>query len=448
MTTAEVLKRLPITFTPAAAWWIPVWVIAEVGAERPDPLERAVLGMVQAGVGSPAEMAGWLGLQTSYLESACGSMLGRGVQLSERGEYVPGDAEADEDQTETRPGWVVWDPVRGELLPFVLEADAPERPESGNWPQRPERRKVGRELGWLPDLPPVTLRQLGETFEASSLRVQRIQLRPGSWMRGYLWVPVEHRLTGPVVWRPVPAPIADLQTELDPNGSGGLRDRLDNATLRGIEEAQYALLRDQAPWLLEKAGYASARELREEAERKARASLGTSPVPQVLAAVREAYVAEVIATVTGQGWRPMAMAWAQVFESLARPLRDLAIDHWSRDLRPPAPGVRVAVVGPSRGRAMKLLTDQPGLDQLARKLRDDRAELGTLILALAVLGLAHRDFRARLEQWDREVPAGLFAVLDKANKSRIAAMHDKGEVVEVEPFREQVLALARVLGSS
>jgi hypothetical protein len=448
MTATEVVKKLPLSHTPAAAWWIPVWVVAEVGKERPDPLERAVLSMVRAGVGRPSEMAGWLGLQTSYLESACGSMLGRGVQLTEQGDYVPDEVEADEDQTETRPAWVVWDPVRGELLPFVLEADEPDRPEALDWPRRPERGRVGRELGWLPDLPPVSLRQLGESYEASSLRVQRIQMQPGPWKRGHLWVPVEHRLTGPVVWRPVPAPMAELQTELDPNGAEGLRDRLDNVAFRDIEEAQHALLRHQAPWLLEKAGYTSARELREEAERKARASLGASPAAQVLEAVREAYVAEVIATVTGQGWRPMAMAWAQVFESLARPLRELVLEHWSNDLRSPARGVRAAVVGPSRGRAQEFLSDEAGVKKLGEKLQKDRAELGALILALAALGLARQGFRTRLEQWDREIPGGLFAVLDKANKSRIATMHDKGEVVEVEPFREQVLALARVLGSS
>ena len=196
----------PILWIPG--WAVPVYLELEV-EDGSDALQRAILGLMQAGVpGLAGSLASQLCLEETIVESVL-KTLGDGewIRWNQAEEMWSRTTKEDdvETQVERRLGWVFWDFLRGRLLPELLLDDhgaglkaSDEIPpandvlNSDDIP-RPKTSHVGAELIPTAEGREFTIRFLrhrgsGAVLENVSGLLRRVSLQRGS--RKMRWHPL------------------------------------------------------------------------------------------------------------------------------------------------------------------------------------------------------------------------------------------------------------------
>ena len=467
------------------AWWFPVWVTIDADGTALDPLEEAVQGLVGAGVDTALQIVGHLGVHLSLVESAIGQLQERGyvmldgkrIQRSQppgaEGSLSP-PPEDDGPALHTRRGWVAFDSRLARALPTVWLCDDPpdvtEAPEVPDWsvvPQEPDRepehgkkgaarRALDGELMTLPHLPGALLLERFGTgvSETDGRRIRRIRERSNERPRvAPIWIPVEHRTHGEVVWRPSLWPTHDIDEELDPDGLDALMPQLSPTQRQTLEASRLEVREAIAPELFTKAGYRNLAELRSNARDIVERRVGAHQVAwkPLVEAAEHAVCMEKVATMVGGGARRVARDWADVLEQLALILERGVASTLGPDSGPvrlplPDPMRRLlgekcakwvsASVGPNKSK-----DDHHSIEQLAYRIRDQRAGFADRVLALGIAACANQSVASAL----REATATLPGFMDKllvAGETRNHLTHP-GRIGEVDPvrYRDDVLAL-------
>lgn len=456
---------------PLPARWVPVWISLEATAGRRDALQDAVEGFVRLGVTEAGGIATELGLPVTLVESAIA--LGLAAGSLEQG---PAGLRAREvgDEGDSSPeeaGWLAWDHAAGRPL-LQLWAD-PSLPGEGlraeGWevlplPERYRRPgkvhddRLHRALRVMGHAPEVTLlRPIGlGVDEDERARVRRVRRRLGERLAsGWIWAPVEHRIQGTVVWRPSLAPMAEVRSELDPQGWGGLAERLSAEQVAQHEQLRARLRDEIAPGILERAGFESVEEMREEAARTAARELGGAATwPRLRVAVEAAFLQQRLAEIIDSDWRTIARGWADVLEVLSLELAQACrgairslrrSPRWGaqqeRDLKRRLGGKTWRIV-------RRTLEDPERLRELQQVARDNADSIGARILVIGA-ALATREAVARRFEFVFESHPRFFEELDRANVERTTVIHHRAqaEEIHVPAFRSRVLVLCRVAAS-
>jgi hypothetical protein len=441
-------------------WWIPVWVIIDGDAQALDPLEEAVRDLIAADYREVAGIARRLGLPIELVDSAVGTLFGRRVIADEEGGLrVLGDrSDAAAEEPATRSGWLGW--VHGPVFELVLAEEPPDPPEAlPGWTFHPlpHTARRGRKPtdGQIDDV----LRVLPSTgrLRASDLAGARIEEIDGSRVRRVrrkseatlvaapLWCPVEHRITGPVVWRPSMVPSASPTSELDPGGWEGLAAALAEEVVAELNREGAGVLEHVAPGVLRDAGYESVQELRESAERKARHQLGIAgdAMSDMVNAVAQAYILETLAGAMGLDWRALARGWADVVEVATVELKR-AIGELPKEL-PAAATLEVQhevryLLGP-RWFGFEC-EDRSALRKL---LANEKESVGHRLAAIRLALLEDAKLRRRAKEANTEC-SHFLRDLERAKDQRNLVAHRRGDGTEVDVKELRALVLNAAKG--
>jgi hypothetical protein len=452
------------SWIPVPGWWVPVWVVLDDVGGTTDVLEEAVAGMVRAGLDTTPEITRELCVDAALVESAVATLIGAAVLAVDGGRLVAvqGRPEA---HVRSRAGFVAWSPSAGRaLLQIWLDTDAPEvesaptgwrvetweEPEEG-YPRAPRRTDVAQQLELLPtagDLRVFEPRAGAGVHETDGGRVCRLRPRPGPYRRQPIWVAVEQRPQGPVVWRPTLVPQPTIDTELDPGGWDGLIASAHGAARTGAEGARHECMDAIAPGVLREAGFSSVQELRDSARAQAARELGDLGAWEGLpAVVEEAFVVQKLGEVVGVDWRRLVQAWGHVLEvltqALVNRLRDRLRALQAREIGVDERRQLQKLFGTQTWRAERAVAR---LGTLKEAVANGVDTIGTRVAALAVCVALDPDVRRAYQIACGGTPA-LFEALDKAVDERNRATHprDDAEEIEVTGHRARVLYLCRTL---
>lgn len=461
------------SWVPVPAWWVPVWIVLDGRPGVLDPLEDAVAALVAVGTARPSAIASTLAVPAPLVESALTHLAASGLVILEGEDWrsAPG-LPAEMSEPQERAAFVAWDEAVGRpLLQVWLDVNDPDPEElppvaqgtvlpvppsaDATWPRLPTSDRVDRSLqllaatGTVVALEPVG----GQVREVDGARVVRLRRRPDRRSeRGWIWVPVEHRLQGAVVWRPSLLPRPDVETELDPAGWDGLLNRAGalTATLRAAQGEVHDLI---APGVLERTGYRSVEELRSEAVRSADRELN-GPVPAewgiVAEVVAAAFVTQRTAEAAALDWRAVARGWADVLEvvtlELVRRVRPALLAVRLTDAGKVAPDRLRPVLGSATlGHVRKVLRSEEEANRLVDSVRHGTDSIGVRILAIAAAVAADPAVYRAFAELSMD-HARFFDDLDRANKDRIAVVHRRDgdeDRVSIVGFRDRVLSVAR-----
>lgn len=473
--------EMPKRWFEVRVWWVPVWIASDSGLVTVDPLMEAAAGLLRAGMSEPEEMGRLLFLSPALLESALAHLQGLGhVTRTDTGWALTPDARPPTEPVE-QEGWVLWDPAVDRPLLQVWIGRRPRKtpaPPPG-WElvveelptkvQRPPDRVVEEGLGLLAGVPDLMgYEALGAgARRIDARRICRIRRRPMAKLRpGSAWVPVEYRPTGPVIWRPAPAPLPSVETELDPAGEEGLRARLSADAAAALDHLALEVRTRLAPGIVHEAGFKSVEELKQAGHRAiTRELLGVSPAEGwqgIEALMIQAWSGQRLAQVVSGDWRAALHGWAAVLEALARgtvrqlrPALDAALFERVREMprqqRDQQADRQERLLAGSLGFLKReVLKSEQGLRELQGQV--DRPTIGSAMLAMAFAASFHPGAAAALADADRRLRdlsttgQGLFTVMAQANRERIAVIHhEPAEAVNVMAARARVVALARTL---
>jgi hypothetical protein len=197
-----------------------------------------------------------------------------------------------------------------------------------------------------------------------------------------IWVPVEQRALGAVVWRPSLVPTAEVQAELDPGGWSGLLLAVAAPVRVELEEERQAFADLVMPGIVQQAGFASVEELRLAVRGEARKLVGDARLSEALQRlVEEAIQMQWLGQVVGADWRMLAKPWTAVLDlALAEVCLDLrpVVDAlWDSGLPPLLPGWPQNWVGPSEAHVLQVVKKpKQELGQLRKRLDDQTDPLG------------------------------------------------------------------------
>jgi hypothetical protein len=456
---------------PIPAWWVPVWITLDSAGESTDALETAVEAMVRAGLRAPAVIARELCLDTALVESAIATLASAGVitqtadGLSAKPRSEPGEG------PRSRAGFIAWDPSAQRPLLQLWVAREPPLPaveappgwrlspwsEPDDYPQRPRTKEVAERLGVLPSMSGLrTFEPRGNgVHESDGGRVRRLRERSGPSARLPIWAPVEHRMSGPVVWRPSLRPIAEVGTELDPAGYEGVVRR---ALVPGASEALADAEREHrdriAPGVVRQAGFTSVDDLRAEAKKQVSRDLGAiTNLPGWQAVVQlaeDAVVDELISPAVGGDWRRPLRAWGDVLETLTalliERLRPIVIALEARSVDPDERASIRLLLGPSTDHTLSTASNPEHFKQLKDSVQGRLDTIGTRVLAFGVCALLHLPTRRAFERLADQQPS-LFETLGRAKSERNDVVHPKAttEAIGVAGHRARVVLLCRTL---
>jgi len=458
----------PRVWVPVAAWWFRVWVTVRGTAACGDPLETAVAELVGAGCDTEAAVGRALALPSALTSAAVAALVSSGVLVVDKvGKLGVGAAATDGRAVHARRGWVAWEARHGRPLrqiwlddeipdastllpPNGWEVCAPQeesRPNAGS----PHPRDVDAALRLLPAVGGLVLAEQGGAharfLEGEAVARLRRAADVGA-RRGFIWVPVEQRVSGAVIWLPGIIPHADLVSELDPGGVEQLANTSpEGRTSIGLRAAS---LRDAiAPGVLTKAGFETVEALREASRREAEHEVGVAfraAGDGLRQAIVEAYVGEVLARVLGGDGRGHARGWADVLELATGQL----IPHLRHVLRaaenpgnlsPEREREVARTLGPSWPHVKKLLSKPDECRRLREACDGQVHTIGTRVLALGVAVVIDRTAREAFMSATRDTPQ-MMKWLEQAVQERNLIVHPKpGEVVDAAGFRSRTVAI-------
>ena len=460
------------TWVPLATWWIPVWVTLQTERTARDPLETAVLGLVGFGRQRVTAMATQLCVNAGLVQSAVDHLLALGaVEVDEQAWIsLPKEAATSDGALEKQRGYIAWDssPDRP-LLQLWLDDDVAATSEQfQGWTMidhdavaspkdKPSQDKIAK---WLHLLPNISDLRVFEPFgsgarELDGSTVAKLRLRPNSPLRANpVWVPVEERALGAVVWRPSMVPRERVQTELDPGGWDGLLDRVPRSVREELEK-QHRRYRDLVmPGVVKEAGFASLDDFKLSMESKARQMLGDIQMSdRVWNAAVDAVAMQKLGETIDADWRMLAKPWAA--------LLDLATLEVAIRVRPALERITIRVLREDETNEVRaLLAENWGyMDKVAwgkSAARDMDALRDHLIAGTDTLGLRQLLFslcatfdctwRERFLECDRKWP-GFFSLLHRAVQIRNTVEHERaaGALVDVDAFRAQVVRVVQAL---
>lgn len=461
---SEIVRR----WIPTPAFWYPVWVTLDGAGHALDPLEEALLALVRAGLRAPADLARELRVDFGLVESATQGLVADRSLAMEPGGLAPGEA-ADADPSgdlQDRMGFIAWNPrTRRPLLQLWLDPELPRvtvAPRGWRFAPNefarsearpPDDHDVEVALRLLPDAGDLrAFEPMGDGVrEVDGARVHRLRMRPPARrQRASIWVPVEQRVQGPVVWRPSLVPMPEVETELDPAGWAGVLEAAPPEAQTLARSDMDEVHTQVAPGVLRAAGYESVEELQRSARAAAARDVGALDGMDLVAkTVETAFVGQILGEAAGADWRTLGQAWANVLEAVtmevarrvAPLLRDLKADDPPEDTRSLA-----RLLGPSWERARDYSANRDQLGQLKAAMRGDADNVGTRILALAVTVVRDRRVRRAVEGVVEDQP-DLFEQLDRARdeRNRVVHLREKGDPVSVSGFRARVLLLTGAL---
>lgn len=463
---------------PVPAWWFPVSIVLDGDARALDPLEEAILGLIASDVQTPRGMADVLGLSSSLVEAACDDLESR--QRVARGADGHWEIAVVEDRRTDEPprpstfdAWIAWDagPERP-VAQVWLSRERPTKPESmpaQGWdirpmpndivfPPEPRFNDVDDQLRVAAGLETfILLEPMGlAVSRLDGQRVRRLTRRLGERAaQGWLWVPVEQRVTGAAVWRPCLVPRPDVETELERGGLGALRMRLSAGDGQRLDAEQRALSAATAPGVFRESGFETVDALHEWAARERASELGGAApgwLSQTWGAVGTALSDERIAETTGSDWRALCRGWADVLETLTLDLanRVRAVVVNCRALPVPSghdrDTLRRLVGEPVYGQFQRLANDPKKYEGLRREFGKRNDAIYARTVGVVVAAAVDRRFRRDLEVLCETYPR-FFALLDEARERRNTVVHVGRSNVDVDPlgFRSQVLELCRAV---
>jgi hypothetical protein len=461
----------------APATWVSVWVSLD-GRRVLDPLQEAILALVAAGVDRESQIRRHLTVAEPLIRAAAEELVIRDLLVRDgdtaclsRTEVTLRDSvlgDQDLQRTRTYSGWVMWDPRHGRLLPHVWLEDLPARPPEGldvvpmdshvSRTERPAESALEAELRLLPLLDGRTVWMPGGESGAQQIDGARIQTLSRKLDReqkhGSLWVPIEHRPTGLIVWHPLPHPCSEHpDSPLDPSGFAGLCQRrpdLESELRDSQDEARSAVVAE----MLRESRYSSLDDLRRAAERSAERALGPAWAihrrwRRTREALREAYIQQEMAVLVQSEKRKQAAGWADALDALTSELTEVTLPVIESVSCVPAlsaggRGDRLRrLLGPA---TLNAISNEAELKELRSRLKRDVDSIGYRIAALGLAAQIDDRVLCALER-TREGGFDLFYELDQACKERNTATHYRRRDEEIEPWalRDRVVQIARAL---
>lgn len=458
----------PRCWISQSAWWWPVEVCLD-GDPGPDALETAILGLVGAGRNTSAAIAHDLCLPADLVGVAAAGLEGLGRLRREGDALVLGET------TSVSPpllalGWIAWDSRAGRpLLQLWLDPELPRSPPpcprgatvaawqaDGEPPSRPSRGEVAKLVHLFPNLPSlVVLRPLGAGVERmDEARATRVRLLLGSPRLLAIWSPVEVRVSGLVVWRPMLLPSEYISTELDPGGADALaHSNADGRAL--VETARTRVLSDIAPGVLEAAGFADTEALEQSARRTTERDLGALAHIEFRAlfnAVEQAYRQDKLAVPLRLDAHAQGRLWVPVLEEVGAELARWALPTLRELQASPPPPSRSEwdrfqkLFGRTWGQAAAVI-QAADVSQLKQSWEADRDTLGQRIVAVAIVAVANAQVRQKIQDLCAHTP-DFFDELSAARDTRNTLSHaQRGEPVPVDApeIRARALKLARAI---
>jgi len=454
------------TWVPVPGWWFPIWVTLDATGHARDPLEDAVLGLVRAGMTGTGELAHALRVGSGLVESAVNHLTGSGVLEREDGSLKPvADPPDPMGQLEARRGLLAWDPAAGRpLLQLWLGAEPPEVDQAppgwqlAPWEPRsdlsaPSDREVADALRLLSDVGELRAFEpvASGLREVDGARIHSLRRR-GSRNRRLapIWVPVEQRVPGPVVWRPALLPTQQVDTELSPGGWAGLLEVSSSEVRQLLDSERTACLASVAPGVLREAGFSSVEDLRRTAAATAARELGDlSDWERARRAAEDAFVVDRLGEAAGGDWRQRAGGWASLLDvtthQLVRQMLHLRPAAWrTPDGDEEREGRRA--LGPLWQEVKGLLRKPDALRSIDKHITNDADGIGERLLWIGATIASSREARSAFTRVIAETP-DLFEQLDKARQERNAVIHPRERVdpVPVAGFRARVLRVCRAL---
>lgn len=460
-----------IRYCPVPAYFVPVVVsLAEDPGPR-DALEEAVAALVALDRGFPQELAQILCVAPELVESALAELELRHIlkRPDLDGPYVVNEQTSHASRPRQRPGYVLWDLlsnqptfqlVIGEPLkqPYVAKhigvVDATIRKPR----HAPSHRAVERSVRSLPEVPDLRVYvPLGHAYRSvESAHVQKIAFEARRHpIPGHAFVPIEFRPEcDPIVWRPVLAPSEQLETSLDPQGYGGLLQRIPEA------RAELDRIRMELdPKLLDMLaadGYRSAAALFQDADRRVQNELvgawGNPGWREVQDAAVDAMRQTILSRLLRSSPNGGMHAWADVLERAVRVLLTRFLDRAAQDAWARLDKTKLTSVLDERARKLGRLRDRlleskdlkPGkIDGLLKVL--DKGTLGSRLLGLVAVWAADSRVFDQLAPALREQP-DFFQRLDEAIEMRNMVIHpDEDESPDARAFRRAVLGLLKAM---
>jgi hypothetical protein len=456
----------PRTWVPIASWWLPVVVTLRAERGPRDALEMAVLALVAIHVDRAEAIAHELCIDVGLVDSAAHHLVAcGGLAIDDAGILaIPSDSRGQDETADNRDGWLAWDARQNRpLLQLWLDDEVPSgRIEPAGWrvlepvclevaPGRPSRDDVRDRVQQLAAMAEL---RIFEPFGSGRREVEgglvaKLRLKTDAHFKlASIWVPVEQRALGAVVWRPSLVPTAEVQAELDPGGWSGLLLAVAAPVRVELEEERQAFADLVMPGIVQQAGFASVEELRLAVRGEARKLVGDARLSEALQRlVEEAIQMQWLGQVVGADWRMLAKPWTAVLDlALAEVCLDLrpVVDAlWDSGLPPLLPGWPQNWVGPSEAHVLQVVKKpKQELGQLRKRLDDQTDPLGHRVLVLALCLAVDAESAARYRPALRRCPR-LFFELALAVRARNSVDHVRAETefVEVEVFRARVLAI-------
>ena len=460
-----------IRYCPVPAYFVPVVVsLAEDPGPR-DALEEAVAAIVALDRGFPQELAQILCVAPELVESALAELELRHIlkRPDLDGPYVVNEQTSHASRPRQRPGYVLWDllsnqptfqlvigePLKQPYVPKHIDVvDATNRKPR----HAPSHRAIERSVRSLPDVPDLRIYvPLGHAYRSvESAHVQKIAFEARRHpISGHAFVPIEFRPEcEPIVWRPMLAPSAQIETSLDPQGYSGLLQRVPEA--RAELDRIRLELDPKLIELLAAEGYRNAAELFQDADRRVQNELvgawgnpGWREVQDTAVdAMRQTILSRFLRSSPNGGMH----AWADVLERAVRVLLvqfldAAAQDAWARldkDKLTRILDERARKLGQLRERLLESKDLKPGKkDGLLKVL--DKGTLGSRLLGLVAVWVADPRVFDQLAPALREQP-DFFRRLDDAIEMRNRVIHpDGGESPNARAFRGAVLGLVKAM---